>query len=107
MQTQPHTTTHTTTAARFLVMESCEKMPSQCWGRYRRVAVVEVDPAVLAAEGRDVPHRIDERARGLVRIVDQWRKCGYGRIGGPRSGYGRAMAEAQDLAARLNAGEAA
>lgn len=31
----------------YVVMDRATKMPASCWGRYRRVAVVEVDRAIL------------------------------------------------------------
>jgi len=38
------------------------KMPTTCWGRYGRVALMEVEAGTK-------PKMISERARGVVRIV--------------------------------------
>jgi hypothetical protein len=81
------------TVPRFIVMTSGAKMPASCWGRYGNVAVVETD-------GLGTPKFIGERARHLVRIVSYW---GPLNIGGARSAYGRALAEAKADAAALNA----
>lgn len=80
---------------RYIVMSATAKMPSSCWGRYRRVAVVELEPDFL---GR--PKFIGNHARGVVRVVATWEKCHQGTT--RRSAYGRALAEAEELARELN-----
>jgi hypothetical protein len=78
---------------RYVVCTSQAKMPQSCWGKYRRVAVIETTDGI-------VPKMISERARGVVRIVETWERL---HVGGDRSAYAVAMREAADLADRLNA----
>lgn len=79
----------------YIVMTSNEKMPSSCCGRYRRVAVVELE------KGRTTrPAMISERARGIVRIVQEWRRLNAGTT--DRCAYEVALAEAEELAYDLN-----
>ena len=75
-------------------------MPQSCWGRYRRVAVVEVDPSI---EAEDAPRMISERARGVVRIVATWERLHAGTT--HRCAYARARAAADAMARRLNAAQ--
>ena len=86
-----------TPQTRFVVMTSSAHVSQRLrryGGAWRNVAVVEV-------EGDDMPSMISERARGVVRVVTHY---GARRVGKTERGdYQRAMAEAQDLAARLNA----
>lgn len=82
----------------YIVKESSAKMPSRCWGRYVRVAVIEV-----AAGLHDVS-MISDRARGVVRIVETWEKCNVGRT--ERCAASRARTAARALAAELNAARA-
>lgn len=91
------TTTETNTATTFIVMTASARMPSFCWGQYRRVAVVEVTQG-------SAPRMISSRARGVIRIVKTWEKCNVGTTA--VCAYERARAEAKDLAMRLNAGVA-
>lgn len=79
----------------FIVVSKCARMPASCWGRYKRVAVVEViDPAIA------VP-AIDARRKNVVRIVRTWEKLNAGST--ERCAYSRALAEARALATELNA----
>lgn len=78
----------------FVVLTASAKMPSSCWGTYRRVAVMEVQ------RGYD-PCRIDTRLRGVVRIVETWERCNVGTS--DRCAYSRSVRAAHSLAARLNA----
>lgn len=83
----------------YVVVDKAARMPARCWGRYRRVAVVEVvDPDVR------VP-AIDARCRNVVRVVRVWERLNVGQTA--RCAFARAMVEAQELAAKLNAGGAA
>ena len=84
--------------SKFIVVSSSAKMPSSCWGRYRRVAVLEINDECPAGG----PRMISERARGVVQIVRTWEKCSVGKAQ-VRCAYTRAMAEAAALAAELNA----
>lgn len=85
-------------ARRFLVMTAAACMPRNCWGKYKRVAVVEIDPTALADLGLTKPKQISERARGVVRIVETWERQHVGTT--QRSAFFRALAQARDLADR-------
>lgn len=90
------------TLPRYIVLTAAAKMPSSCWGRYRRVAVVELDGTGVK------PAMISERAKGVRRIVKTWERLHVGKT--DRSAYIGAFMEATAKAAALNAeavGEAA
>ena len=78
----------------YIVKTSAARMPSTCKGRYRHVAVMEVDPG-------SVPAMISVRARGVRRIIQTWDKVNVGQT--DRCAFKRALAEADRLAAQLNA----
>lgn len=78
----------------FVVVDSCARMPRSCWGRYRRVAVLECVAGY-------VPTRIDARGRGVVRIVRRWERLFDGTT--DRCAYATARREADALAEALNA----
>ena len=80
--------------AKFVVMTAAAKMPSSVKARYRRVAVVETD-------GESVPRQIHPNHRAVKRIVRTWERLNVGLT--TRSAYYRALAEANVLAAQLNA----
>lgn len=82
------------TNLRYIVMDAAAKMPLKCWGKYRRVAVLEVDCAGL-------PSMISDRARGVVRVVRTWEKLNVGST--DRCAFEVALAEAYALAAKLTA----
>ena len=77
----------------FVVMTASECMPSSCWGKYGKVAVVEIE------EDAD-PKMISERARGVVRIVETWRRLNVGTT--ERCAFQKALAEANELCDKLN-----
>jgi hypothetical protein len=79
--------------SKYIVMHRAAKMPNTCMGQYRRVAVVEVD-------GDSEPKMISERARGVVRIIKTWERLNVGTT--DRCAFHRAMAEAREMAGRLN-----
>lgn len=80
--------------SKYIVVSKAARMPAGCWGRYRRVAVVEVrDPKA------PVP-AIDERGRNVVRIVETWERLNVGRT--DKCAFERAMAEARAMADELN-----
>ncbi len=79
----------------YIVMTSSAHMPNSCWGRYRNVAVVEVDPGAR-------PKMISERARGVRRIVWSATRLHAGSES-PRTAYGKALARAEALVATLRA----
>ena len=79
----------------YVVAESAACMPSSCWGRYRRVAVLEM------ADGAPAPKMISERARGVVRVVRTWEKRADGLT--ERCAAARARVEAAALVRDLTA----
>jgi len=81
---------------RYIVMERSAKMPSSCWGRYGKLAVVETS----FTEGE--PSMISLHAKGMVRIVNLRDKLHKGR-GGDRTAYAIAKRELEAEAMRLNA----
>ena len=83
-----------TTSTRYIVMDAAAAMPGSCKGRYRRVAVIEIE-AGFAGE----PKMISERARGVARIVATWERLSDGRT--ERCAFSRALAEAETMAATL------
>lgn len=80
---------------KYIVMESAAQVRGKMaqFGHYRRIAVVEV-------EGEDKPKMISERARGVVRIVEEWSPMHQGKT--ERSEYYVARQKAEKLAAFLN-----
>ena len=80
--------------SKFLIRESAAAMPTSVQSPYVHIAVLEVEDDV------ESPPIISERARGVIRIVQVWRKL-------PRRGttlksaYGRARAEAEALITQL------
>ncbi len=84
---------------KFIVKSSAARMPPNCWGTYRRVAVLEV-----VADAPE-PRMISDRARGVVGIVRTWERLHVGSTA--RCAYQVAMMEAAELAAELNEGAGA
>ena len=82
---------------RFTTQTASAKMPASCFGRYGRVAVIEIEDG-LPADFQ--PAMISERARGVVRIVQTWEKCNIGKT--DRCAFARARARAEALANKLN-----
>lgn len=78
----------------YIVKHSAARMPGSCKGRYRHVAVMEIEPGT-------VPAMISARARGVRRIVQTWDRCNVGQT--DRCAFKRALAEADKLASQLNA----
>lgn len=79
----------------FIVMESSAQVRGKMrnFGRYRRIAVCEVE------EGK-TPAMISERARGMIRIVQEWSPMHQGKT--ERSEYWVARREAEGMAKELN-----
>ena len=86
----------------YIVATAAAHMPSSCWGRYRRVAVLEIEAGLPAGYW---PAMISDRARGVVRVVETWESRNVGKTN--RCAYRRAMAEAREMAEALNAREEA
>ena len=83
----------------YVVMTAATTPSSTCWGSYRRVALVHIDRDKLP-EDRDLPIMISSRARGVVEIVKVWENCNVGTS--DRCAYAKALAAANELAAKLN-----
>lgn len=78
----------------YIVQVATAKMPAKCWGRYNRVAVIEVHSDLTRVK------MISEHARGVIRIVATWEKCNVGKTA--RCAYRVALSEAEAMCARLN-----
>lgn len=78
----------------YIVQCAAASMPQSCWGRYRRVGVLEV-PAGVQSVGM-----ISERDREVIQVVETWEKLNVGST--ERCAYQRALTEAHALAERLN-----
>jgi len=85
-----------TKSTTYIVQTAAACMPSSCWGRYGKVAVLEVDA------GLERVAMISARSRGCRRVVALWDRR---HVGGDRSAFAVARRDAEELAARLNAGE--
>ena len=81
----------------YTILTASANMPLSCWGRYARIAVVELEPGF---DGR--PAMISERARGVSRIVETWERLHVGST--DRCAYARAMAAAEELLGTLEHG---
>ena len=92
--------TTATAATKFVVVSSAACMPNSCWGTYKRVGVLEV-----AADVDERRLTIDVRRKGVVRVVSTWEKLNVGHTA--RCAYQRALAEAREMAASLNAAHVA
>jgi hypothetical protein len=79
----------------FIVQTAAACMPNSCWGRYGRVAVLELEPGATSAA------MISERARGVRRVVETWERLNIGTT--DRCAFARALTEAEAMAAKLNA----
>lgn len=79
----------------YIVKSAAACMPASCWGRYARVAVLEIEDGV-----EDVA-MISPRARGVLRVVQTWECLHVGRT--ERCALARALREAECMADELNA----
>lgn len=83
------------------IVQTAAATPSaNCWGKYKRVAVIVVDLDALRELGRDFPSSISTHAKGVVRIVKLWENQNVGTTA--NCAYQRALIEASELAARIN-----
>jgi len=81
----------------WIVMTSCAKMPSSCWGIYRNVALVKVCQHFAAWNIK--PAMLSKRARGVLEL----RHMGAFHVGKTeRCAYQRALASARERAQLLN-----
>ena len=81
----------------YIVMTASVPMPSSCWGKYGRVAVLEID-----LDLGPPPKQISTRARSVRRIVQIWERLHIGTT--DRCAFERARARAEELAAALTIG---
>jgi hypothetical protein len=88
---------------KYMVMTASTRPSANCWGTYRRVAVVLVDVEFLREQGRETPAMISEQAAGIVRIIRTWENLNVGKT--KRCAYERALAEAHALCMGLNQSE--
>lgn len=78
----------------YIVQTANACMPQSCWGRYRRVAVLEVEAEL------DSVSMISEHALGCVQVVETWERLNVGSTAA--CAYEVALAEAQELCDELN-----
>jgi hypothetical protein len=77
------------------IVKTASCTPSvKCWGRYARVAVLEVEDGISDVK------MISNRAKGVVKIVYLWENCFVGST--ERCAYRVALAEAKEIAKKLN-----
>jgi hypothetical protein len=90
--------------AMHIVMEASAQVPSSWkWQRpMRKVAVVELTDEYAASGER--PKMISDRAKGVAKIVEVWDRLNVGKT--DKCAYRVTLKEAQELAMRLNTGEA-
>jgi hypothetical protein len=79
----------------YIVQTAAACMPSSCKGRYRRVAILEVEDAY--ANG---VRMISKHAKGVIRVVCTWEKLNVGQT--ERGAFQRALREADAQCAQLN-----
>lgn len=78
----------------YVIAEASARVPSSCWGRYRRIAVVAVPPHVA------FPSAIDERRRDVIEIDMIWERLHVGKT--DRDAYTRGYRAAQERCKQLN-----
>ena len=76
---------------KFIVRTASAKMPACCWGRYGKVAVLELNEGFDAS---DVT-MISEHARAVKRIVALWDKLNIGKT--ERCAFAIAKSEAWEM----------
>lgn len=80
----------------YVVKTASACMPASCWGKYGRVAIVEIEA------GSGAPSRIDEREKNVVAITRLYDRLFWGTS--DRCAYRRALALAGKMCEGLNAG---
>ena len=80
----------------YITQTATAHMPTNCWGRYGKVGVLEVE------DGIDRVSMISDRARGAIRVVEVWDRQFWGKSN--RCAFAIACREAEALAASLNGG---
>lgn len=87
----------TTAKPRYIISDASANMPNSCWGVYRRIAILELEPNW--PEGK-FPAMISKRAKGVKRVVRTWERLNVGKTN--RCAYNRAYAEAKAELTKLN-----
>jgi hypothetical protein len=77
----------------YIIQTAATHMPNSCWGVYRRVAVLEVEPGIERVA------MISDRARGVRSVVQTWEALNVGSTA--RCAYARALADARALVSRM------
>ena len=85
---------HNNNNTHFIVKTSSARMPSNCWGKYNHVAVLEVSTHV------DTVSMISDRARDCESIIAYWSNLNAGTT--ERCSYQKALKEAQTICNKLN-----
>lgn len=80
----------------FIIQRAAANMPSSCWGRYGKIAVLEVD------DDLDQVSMISEHAKGCHRVIEIWDRLHVGST--DQDEWTGAMEQAQELCDRLNRG---
>ncbi len=79
--------------SKYIVMTAASRMPSSCWGRYGKVAVVETD-------GINLPKQIHPNHAAVVQIVARWDRLFWGKT--EKCAFKQALQNAKIMADRLN-----
>ena len=84
-----------TSQTTFRIQTAAACMPGSCWGRYGKIAVIEVE-----AGYEQSIRMISDRARGVVRVVRIWDRLHKGTT--QRCAYARAMVEAKAMVSEMS-----
>lgn len=76
----------------YYIKVSSARMPSNCWGRYQHIALMEVEKGTI-------PKMISPNAKGVVKVVRVWRNRFVGTT--DRCAASRAKQEAIKLMEKL------
>lgn len=82
----------------FIVQTAAAQMPSSCWGIYKRIGLLEVDPGMVLAS------MISPRARGVRSVLHTWERLHAG--GGERTAFAKVEREADALCEQYRAAQA-
>jgi len=85
-----------TLGTHYVVKTAGANMPASCWGKYGRVAVLEIADTLTVAD----IDRIDARSKKIVSVVRTWEKRHIGKTS--RCAFQIALKEARELAEALN-----
>lgn len=79
-------------SGRLVIKSSAAKMPNSCWGTYRRIGLLRLEPGLPEDF---VPTMISNRSRGVVEVVETWECLNVGTT--ERCAYAVAMMQAEGL----------